>query len=856
MDALRTRGMPSEPTARPQPPLSLKFRADALIGRTWRSDIPSLVVLLAGAAFVFRYPLFYGYRFIGNSDRWNHYLLFAQFHADALAAGSFSAWSENLLGGFDTLAQPFSFFSPLFLIPPLLHTSDVVSVFAYIAAAILTATLVITYWVIQQFTNDRLASITGASIYAFSTYSLLKLSQNDSTYLSILVAPILFYLVHTATHEHRPRTLSLIAAIAAFCFYSAFLQEFSYVVLFLLLYASWRALRGNRESLLGVLVGLTSGVVIALPRLLVEYRTLSDTLRISAGIPHDFGPATLLRFFSRDIFGRSYAESLSGPMLNLYEGDLLFATVFASLLLVAILIDRGRRAATPGSSFQRADSRFMVAYIVFVFATMHVEFVYRLVGLAYANISFQHSRIGVSALLPIALLSGLYVRRRESRRLGLGSWPTIAFALAIVAAATIFDYAAWRDPILGALGQPAQAFIDCQTCLGFLGVEQFLAVDAIRFTAIALLFLSTVMGQHLLPWFHADAVRVTLALGIAFQALWGANIWFGGPETRNYAIPYEGNNLVLAPPGEFTHPTAEEILQLKAELDNNAYRSITLCPSDVISVDCSNPMGLGWNLRLLDGYLSGVPRRLASLPWSPGNPTRSLSGDLTLHQIRFESTAAVPWRLMSLLNVRDALVVSPALYSNSGSMLPANLEIVHNPSAYVYPRAYFAQTVESVSQTEDINLIRSFFGACSGCDNLLPARKPVDEVEGPVMGAFDGSGEITVSGGGDRLELTFTPSPQQRFLVLNEMYASGWSAYANDQDLAVYPTNVFMRGVVVPPDVGRVTFVYHSFLAFAGWYSLGLVILTAAVLMVHRYGDRMRLLRRAPPHQADRGQAG
>jgi len=840
MDAQWTLDKPSEPTARPQAPLTLKSRAEALIGRTWRSDIPSLVVMLAGAAFVFRYPLFYGYRFIGNSDRWNQYLLFAQFHADALAAGSFSAWSENLLGGFDILAQPFSFFSPLFLIPPLLHTSDVVSVFAYIAFGILSATLAVTYWVIQGFTRDRLASIAGASIYACSTYSLLKLSQNDSTYLSILVAPILFYLVHTATREHRPRTLALIAAIAAFCLYSAFLQEFSYIVLFLLLYAGWRAVHGNRESLLGVVVGLAAGVIIALPRLLVEYRTLSDTLRISAGIREDFRPSMLLRFLSRDIFGRSYAESLKGPMLNLYEGDLLFATVFASLLLVAILIDRGRRAASPRGSLRRADIWFLLAYIGFVFATTHVDFVYRLVSLAYANISFQHSRIGVSALLPVALLSALYLRRRERLRLGPASWSTIAIALVTVATATTFDYEVWRDPILGAFGQPAQAFFNCRSCLGFLGVDQFLAVDAIRFTAIALLFLSIVMGQHLLPWFHADAVRVTLALGIAFQALWGANIWFSGPDTRDYAVPYEGNNLLLAPPGEFTHPTTDEILQLKAELDNHAYRSITICPSDVITVDCSNSMGLGWNLRLLDGYLSGVPRRLASLPWSAGDPVRSVAGQLTLHQIRFESTAVVPWRLMSLLNVRDALVVSPALYKNAGSQLPADLEIVHNPSAYVYPRAYFSQTVESVSQTEDITLIRSFFGACSGCDNLLAARKPVDEVEGPVMGAFDGSGEITVSGGGDQLELAFPPSPHQRFLVLNEMYASGWSASADGLDLAVYPTNVVMRGVTVPAEVGRVTFVYHSFLAFAGWYSLGLVIVAGAALALYRYGDRLR----------------
>src|SRR5262249_40421694 len=158
-------------------------------------------------------PLFYGYRFLGNSDRWNQYVLFVQFHVDAIERGSFTAWSDNLLGGFDTLAQPFSFFTPLNLIPPLLRTSDVVGVFAWVAFGILSATLVITYWVIRNFTHDRLASVAGTCIYSCSTYSLLKLSQNDTTYLSVIVAPVMFYLVHTASREHRIRTIALSGAI-------------------------------------------------------------------------------------------------------------------------------------------------------------------------------------------------------------------------------------------------------------------------------------------------------------------------------------------------------------------------------------------------------------------------------------------------------------------------------------------------------------------------------------------------------------------------------------------------------------------------------------------------------------------
>ncbi|MBV9577601.1 MAG: hypothetical protein JO057_03305, partial [Chloroflexi bacterium] len=721
------------------------------------------------------------------------------------------------------------FVSPWFLVPVVLHTSDVVAVYAYISAAIFVLTLAVTYFVLHRLTRDGLASLTGAFIYVCSTYSLLKLSQNDTTYLSILVAPIMFYLVHTATPEHRWRTMVSLGAIVAYCVYSAFLQEFSYVLLFLGLYALWRALAGYAEGLLGLLVGVAAGVVIGVPRLLVQMQTLSDTSRINAGPTFDGSVITLLRFFSRDIFGRSAAESLSGSGMNVYEGDLLFSTVFASLLLLGIVVDRGRRAGTLWPSLRRRDVWFLVAYIVFVFATMHVEAVYMVVSLAYANAPLQHSRIGVSALLPIALLSALYLRRRLDKPLSPAAWSAVGMALVIVVAATTFDYAPWRDPLLGALGLPRAPFIACPTCETFHQPSQMLAVDVIRFGVLALLFVLVGTSTLWLRWLPADAVRITLALAIGFQAIWGANVWFDGPDNRSFSTPYEANNLVMAPPGEFNTPSADEVQQLKSALDNDKYRSITLCPMKVIRVDCSNPIGLFWNLRLLDGYLSGVPERLAAVAGT--------TGDAGSRQIRFQSADEVPWRLMSLLNVKNAIVVSPELYMNSGSRLPTDLQLVRNPSLYVYPRAYFAQTVESTTEADDIALTRSYFGTCPTCDSRLAGRKPVDEVEGPVTGVFDTTAnDIQVTDGPDRVDVTFSASAQPRFLVLDDLYARGWSAAADGQELAVYPTNVVMRGVLVPAGASQVTFRYHSFLGFALWYTLALSALAAAAYLIYRRG--------------------
>jgi hypothetical protein len=132
--------------------------------------------------------------------------------------------------------------------------------------------------------------------------------------------------------------------------------------------------------------------------------------------------------------------------------------------------------------------------------------------------------------------------------------------------------------------------------------------------------------------------------------------------------------------------------------------------------------------------------------------------------------------------------------------------------------------------------MHSFFGVCPGCDNLLEAPKPVDDVEGPIAGAFDSSSPITLTEGSDRLDLAFAPSTQPRFLIVNELYNQGWSASAAGQDLAVYPTNVFMRGVLVPAGAAQVTFTYHSFLPFALWYTLGLIALASTACLLIRRG--------------------
>src|SRR5262249_61768947 len=128
----------------------------------------------------------------------------------------------------------------------------------------------------------------------------------------------------------------------------------------------------------------------------------------------------LLRFFSRDIFGHSWRDQLALPnnlRLNFHEGDLLHSSVFGALLLVVIILG-GRwlihRAPAP-PSLVRYYGIVFVPYALFVFAVMHVPVVYLLFDRLYLNVSFQHSRLSVSAMLPVAMLLALVVAEARGR---------------------------------------------------------------------------------------------------------------------------------------------------------------------------------------------------------------------------------------------------------------------------------------------------------------------------------------------------------------------------------------------------------------------------------------------------------
>ena len=98
----------------------------------------------------------------------------------------------------------------------------------------------------------------------------------------------------------------------------------------------------------------------------------------------------------------------------------------------------------------------------------------------------------------------------------------------------------------------------------------------------------------------------------------------------------------------------------------------------------------------------------------------------------------------------------------------------------------------------------------------------------------------------DRVRIQVEPAEEQRFLVVNELYHPSWHAYANGPDgrteLKIYPTNVVMRGILVPPGASEIELRFEPFML--RWPALLLALaglgLGAACWLGLRWLDRPR----------------
>jgi hypothetical protein len=941
--------------------------------------------------------------FIGDSDRLNTFLNVRKLQVENIQqSGYVPAWNDGMFMGFSTaglhwmlaVLDPIAYAEALFPVQRLFEISG------FVAIGLLLSASGAAYLFFRDVSRNRFASVVGATLYICSAFSLGRITQVDNAFAVLIFAPLGLCVLRQVEFGSLGRPFVGMLVIFSGVLWFTFLQDAAYIFLLLGCYALYRTayLKSLWPAMLyGLAVMLAA--IVAFPRLVTIYQ---DVTLLSRS-PQNSLPCAceLLRWFDDGIMGRFPQEvgALGNPV-NLHEGVQIYTSSLVPLFIVlgagGVAGWTGRSAAAlfyvllgvvsepliglgsaialtlalVGSLAVRAwwksrngtraadekcmvaalhaDAPFHVAFLGLSIAVMLWAPAQQVLYFVFLKLDFIHSRISIAAALSICTLVSLFLAERLPR------WETPTRYL--TSAAT------WAAALVGAFGilwlvdaaarGSKQAMLN-QAFLLQLGPQwaYLLPAEVARVAAAAVAFVGLIGVYAITRSRRARQLATyTLGLTILFQA-WGyAEFQLSGPQTWSFPRPFEGNDYFMAPPNTVRPPSPSAAAALRSRLETDQFRSVIMAPPDGFPMyRAPNEHGytaylaLNWQLRLVDGYPT-LPSRLAALPW----PTRALS----VRSLSFRQDTQLPWRLLSILNVKYAVTVNRALYYDSGSTGeagPADIEVEQNPLPVV-PREFFAQSVQSVpllavaasvptsfplnsppsrpiwsvvvdpsrpsaigsgpvelyarslsaseielSWTDDVGPVvayrieqmktgeanfkvaattdpgaqsfvvggleplslyqfhvsRCASGTCesvfasliiatmSSLDSTeLKNVVPGDPVRESLAEGFDQPGQFATDGSirakyaGDRADITVDASARQRFLVLNELYHPAWKAFANGNELKIYPTNTVMRGIVVPPGATHVEMRFQPFMLSP----LALVFLAMGALLASACG--------------------
>jgi hypothetical protein len=840
------------------------------LARRW-TDIGAVGGLLGLAALLFRSHLARQTLFVGNFDRLNTFLNTLRVETLGWPGHHSGAWDDTMFMGRNIFALPFTYPNALNYLVALFPPSQFYWIAGYISIGLLGLSATTAYLFLRDLCRDRYAAFVGATLYEFSALSTLKVTQNDMSFAVLIHIPLLLWLIRAAQPGRVGRTFVALCAVLTHLFIFCFLQKVAYAMLLTGAYAlfwGWR-----RRSWLPVTLVVTAAAIAALaafPRIYGIARELRELRRIVApgfdmnnfdALYHwqNYKHYDVLRWFQDGLFGRYYSEKNAlGNDLNITEGMLLYTGPMVPFIILGSLVRwRGRWLGLflPGES----ESLFFVGMVALAIAVIVSKPVYHLFFELFLRMDFTHTRIVIAALLPLCGLISLFLAHARQRwgppspdgRLAPG-W---ALGAAAVALGLSFGLTVVGDSVRG-----ADRFALTSSWSDFLGQSRLLLTSlangrpfaamplkgelwvwmktavVVQVCGYALLGALGALAFGLLGWTRMRASRVGLFMVLmcgdllVTDAFRYADFQINDSHVRS-RTPFASSNSYMPAADEFSPPTREELASVHARLERDAYRTVLLTRGDPgIPPFVAPHIGAFWGLRLVEGYSSGVPVRLGSLPWSP-----QVLGLRTMTFARMDEST-VQWRLLAWLNVKYGIYIDQPFYKNSrevrrgdgtsGSMPP---KIVENPFPPV-PRIFFPARIVVVSSlTQDLAAV---FPRETLDPVLNPTATTVIEASQPM--AFQNLPEdvIRSSFEGDEIKLRLKPSGAARLLVLNELLHPDWHAYSGSMRLRVVPANVVMRGLIVPPGVSEATLRFEPFASVSHLLqSTGLAALLAAVLL-------------------------
>jgi hypothetical protein len=774
--------------------------------REYLHKIFPIALLLLLPFFLFHHHVLGDATWIGNPDRLNNFLKLLKHYVENQAQGQNHAWNNRELMGYDSYGLPFMYPNILMFltgwIAQLLGLKFLYIIAGYVSISLLSLCGISAYLLFNTLTHHRTISLTSAICYQLSALSVLSMSQNDNTLSVLIAAPLITLLIRHSNKHNNQQTFTLMTLLMFFMINFMFLQTVSYVFIFSGSYVLYRCIKHNDTRLFWIfLAAFLIALLSNFPRLhtllsgLLEYdRKLPPRLGIDVNNFEEIYKVNthfmeILRWFDNAIFGRTPSESIRANQINISEGFLLYSSAFVPFLIIYTTIYYKGKFLNIWKS-KKLDARFFFWAFVITLSLIFIKpFLYMLYWL-YLKTSFFHSRAFLIALLSgtIIFAYGLldlherYIKNLRIIEKTIKNIYALIFSMIFITSIE-FSSKQWESFSL---------------ILGFNFLKESLFRTSVSFI-LFVFFLFTITSKKNK---NAESKYISfscLCFVTAIQAFVFNYRQINHKDNFVLSSNFSVGDFYYADRHKFLLPDKEAIQVVQNTLETDQYRTILVCNPTQVDALCVGHVPEFWQLRIADGYYGfGLPKRLTMLSW-----------EYSLRAITFLQLQDLPWDLFSFLNVKYAIEVTPALYENNFSDKKSlfsflqNIQYKVNPYP-VLPRAFFAEAIQPVSNAQAAR--EAIFK-----NNRISDVRKQSFVEADLpKKIYATEGDLHVSGTGNFLEITIKPSDKERFLVLNELYFPGWSAKANGKELPIYPTNIFARGILLPPFVDKVTFEYQT----------------------------------------------
>jgi hypothetical protein len=791
----------------------------------------------------------------------------------------------------------------------------------YVSIALVLAACATAYFYIRDLTGARLPAAIAAVCYALSVFGMHRIAQVDNAYLTLVLLPAAMLAIRKVGGGNMIWPfVGLTLSMTALAFWG-FLQEVAYAFCFLAAYALYRAAvswKCTPRAGLAVLIVFGSASTVALlfatPRLIALGSEFFQLARASSF--YYSGYHELLRFLHEGIYGRYFAEGrLIGNSLNFSEGLQLVSSttvalfvcfgalrpsnrseLVAGLLLFAVIAafipiyHIPATAAWPSQELVNIGLYFCIlsaivlllrvtepyfllgatlrklipatprptdtAFHLFAFAvTLFLILVpegYFIVYLMFGRSDFTHARLSILGLLPLCSLFAIYVAELKTFPPGhsvarLRSRRNVVTALGIVFFAAVLSWV---------IHGPAVDHLVPKTAFHIRPYDPWVIVMppvAVKVVLTTIILTAVVAGflWKLRRSFDGRIAAIIVVATFAFvETVIYAHFKVDGPHTRTYPVPFGGAfNYMNVPPAVMRPPSAEKVKAFAEKLQVENFRSVLVSPSSLYPGAITSHISQFWQARMVGGY-AFLSKRLAELPWPEG--VRSL------RIIELRSVSDIHPALLSLLNVKYLVLLTPDLYFNMTSETSdkslnqltlgsiAHLAEVVNIDGTSFglirnslpslPRHFLVEKVTGVQETPRLQgdaLEAHPHPASESQDRAgesALARNRIDQLTSHSLAedfrgieTFDTSGSLDVAYYGDMIDVRVTPSARERFLVLNERYHPNWHAHAQAEDIPIYPTNIVMMGIPIPANVDRIELRFDPFSSTRAAYVLMLL---------------------------------